>query len=140
MKTRVFNTLLLLSLFIAVTIGNAFATSPSTITVTVPFDFVVGKKTLPAGEYTIRENSASGPGVNLLIKGSKTNVAVITGTQPFEVKDRKMKAKLEFTHVEGKYFLSRVVIPNTESGRQVRIRGLADESTKTVAEIVTIQN
>jgi hypothetical protein len=140
MKTRVFSTLLLLSVLFAVSLGNTFANGSPTITVKVPFDFVVGKKTLPAGEYTIRENSAAGPGANLLIKGSKNKVAVITGTQPFEVSDRKSKGKLEFTHADGKYFLSRVVIPESQYGRQIRIRSLAEESTKAVAEIVTIQN
>jgi hypothetical protein len=140
MKTRVFSTLLLLSLLFALGIGNSFASGGSTITVKVPFDFVVGKKTLPAGEYTIRENSAAGPGANLLIRGAKTNVAVITSTQPFQISDRKNKAKLEFTHLEGKYFLSRVVIPESQFGRQIRVRSLEGESTKTVAETVTIQN
>ena len=139
MKKRVFNTLLLLSLFIALTMGNAFAYNNSPITVKVPFDFVVGKKTLPAGEYTIRENSASGPGANLLIKNSKNNIAVITSTAPFQPKAGQSKAKLEFTQYQGQYFLSRLVMPEAEFGRLIRIRNRKAASAKSV-ETVSLQN
>src|SRR5829696_1293346 len=122
MKKRVFSTLLLLSMFIALTMGNAFAYNDSPITVKVPFDFIVGKKTLPAGEYTVRENAASGPNATLLIQNTKTKVAVITGTQPFEPQAGKNKPKLEFTQYQGQYFLRRVIMPEAQFGRVIRLR------------------
>jgi hypothetical protein len=140
MKTRIFSTRLVLSLLIIGSIGNAFASGGAAIRVKVPFDFVVGEKTLPAGEYTIRENSASGPGANLLINSSQNNVAVITATQPFDLKGGKNRAKLEFTHADGKFFLSRVFIPESEFGRQIRVRYSEDRLAKAEAETVTIHN
>ena len=140
MRKRAFSTLLLLSLFIALTLGNAFAYNDSPITVTVPFDFVVGKKTLPAGVYTIREHSASGPGATLLIQSPKNKVAIITGTQPFQLQTGKAKPKLEFTHHQGQYFLSCVQMPGAEFGRRLRIRNREAEVAKAVVETVSIQN
>jgi hypothetical protein len=140
MKKRAFSTLLLLSLFITLTMGNAFAFNNAPITVKVPFDFVVGKKTLPAGEYTIRENSASGPGATLLIQNSKNKIAVIASTQPFELQNGKVKPKLEFTQHQGQYFLSRVQMPEAEFGRKLRIRNREAEMAKAVVEVVSVQN
>lgn len=139
MKRRVFSTLLLLSMFIA-TMGNAFAYNTSPITVNVPFDFVVGKKTLPAGEYTVRENSSTGPNATLLIQNTRTKVAVITGTQPSQPKTGKVKPKLEFTQHQGQYFLSRVQMPEAEFVRTIRIRKNKANLAKAVVETVSIHN
>jgi hypothetical protein len=140
MKKRVFSTLLLLSMFIALTMGNAFAYNDSPITVKVPFDFVVGKKTLPAGEYTVRENAASGPNATLLIQNTRTKVAVITGTQPFQPKAGKNKPKLEFTQYQGQYFLRHVIMPESQYGRAIRLRKSQAEVAKVAVESVSVQN
>jgi hypothetical protein len=140
MKRRAFSTLLLLSMFIALTVGNAFAYNNSPITIKVPFDFVVGKKTLPAGEYTVRENSGSGAGTTLLIQNTKSKVAVITGTQPFNLQNGKVKAKVEFAQYQGQYFLSSVQIPGTEFGRKLRIRKSEAEPVTAIVEVVPVQN
>lgn len=140
MKKHIFNTFLLLSLFIALTMGNAFAYNNSPITVNVPFDFVVGKKTLPAGVYTIREHSATGPGATLLIQNTKTRVAVITGTEPFQPQVGKVKPKLEFAQHQGQYFLSRVLMPEAEFGRKLRVRNSEAETTSAAVEVVPVQN
>jgi hypothetical protein len=140
MKRRAFSTLLLLSMFIALTVGNAFAYNNSPITIKVPFDFVVGKKTLPAGEYTVRENSGSGAGTTLLIQNTKSTVAVITGTQPFNLQNGKVKAKVEFAQYQGQYFLSSVQIPGTEFGRKLRIRKSEAEPVTAIVEVVPVQN
>lgn len=77
------------------------------VVVKVPFEFVAGTKTLPAGTYTVRRAS---PGVNssLLISSYGDGVFLlpidadsVPGGPP----------KFTFEHVGGKYFLSAVETP-----------------------------
>lgn len=60
MKNPVRSLLLVLSLM-AGTLGIAQAQSPDYLKVNVPFDFVAGNKTLPAGEYQVRRVNESEP-------------------------------------------------------------------------------
>jgi hypothetical protein len=78
------------------------------VVVTVPFEFVAGGATLPAGEYRVSRVS---PGVNreLSIRGYNKGGAFllplsfdgVTADQP----------TLSFEHVGGKYFLSKIKTP-----------------------------
>jgi hypothetical protein len=140
MKRRLFSSLLLLTMFITFSMGNAFAYNNSPITVNVPFDFVVGKKTLPAGEYTVRENSSTGPNATLLIQNTRSKVAVITGTKPLQPQTGKSKPRLEFTQHQGRYFLSSVQMPEAEFGRKIRIRKSQADLARSAVETVSIHN
>ena len=60
MKNPVRSLLLVLSLM-AGTFGIAQAQSPDYLKVNVPFDFVAGNKTLPAGEYQLRRINDADP-------------------------------------------------------------------------------
>ena len=86
---------------------NALAQDSDRAVVKVPFEFVAGAKTLPAGTYTIGRFS---PGVNSgLIIRSYGNSALLL---PIEAEDASGgPSKLSFEHVGGKYFLSKVETP-----------------------------
>jgi hypothetical protein len=86
---------------------NALAQDSDRVSVKVPFEFVAGTKTLPAGTYTI---DRSAPEVNsgLLIRG-KDNGALILPISVDSVHGGP--PALGFEHVGGKYFLSKVETP-----------------------------
>jgi hypothetical protein len=78
------------------------------IVVTVPFQFVVGGKTLPAGIYKGNRVSATGDRFEGLVLSSfDNNVSVIV--LPTEVETaRADKAQLSFEQVGGQHFLSKI--------------------------------
>jgi len=86
---------------------SAHAQDPDSVVVKVPFEFVAGASTLPAGTYTIgRNSSGANPGLN--IRSDEHSVFLlpidadsVPGGPP----------KLSFEHVVGKYFLSKVETP-----------------------------
>jgi len=86
---------------------SARAQDSDSVIVKVPFEFVAGTSTLPAGTYTIGRFS---PGVSsgLSIRSSEHSAFLlpidadsVPGGPP----------KLDFEHVGGKYFLSKVETP-----------------------------
>lgn len=83
---------------------SARAQAASGVVVTVPFEFVAGGKTLPAGTYSVgRVSAAVHPG---LIIRSNDNGALVLPTV-FEGTPGE-QSKLGFEHVGDKYFLSKV--------------------------------
>jgi hypothetical protein len=88
---------------------SARAQDADAVVVSVPFEFVVGGATLPAGDYRV---SRLKPGANreLAISGNKKgNVFVL----PVAFDDGNAnQPTLSFEHVGGKYFLSRIKTPS----------------------------
>jgi hypothetical protein len=84
---------------------SARAQDADAVVASVPFEFVAGGATLPAGEYRV---SRVNPGVNreLAIRGyNKGNAFVL----PLAFDDGSdNEPTLSFEHVGGKYFLSRI--------------------------------
>jgi hypothetical protein len=84
---------------------SAHAQDVDAVVVNVPFEFVAGGVTLPAGEYRV---SRVNPGVNreLAINGYDKGSAYLL---PLSFDDGSPKEPtLSFEHVGGKYFLSRI--------------------------------
>jgi hypothetical protein len=87
---------------------SARAQDTDAVVASVPFEFVAGGATLPAGDYRV---SRLNPGANreLAISGyEKGNVFVL----PVAFDDGPAnQPTLSFEHVGGKYFLSRIKTP-----------------------------
>ena len=86
---------------------SARAQDADAVVVSVPFEFVAGGATLPAGDYRV---SRLNPSVNreLLINGYNKGGAFLL---PLEFDDRaaaEHQPTLSFEHVGGKYFLSKI--------------------------------
>jgi hypothetical protein len=84
---------------------SARAQDTDAVVVSVPFEFVAGGATLPAGEYRV---SRVNPGVNreLAIRGYNKGNAFLL---PLAFDDGPADGPtLSFEHVGGKYFLSRI--------------------------------
>jgi hypothetical protein len=84
---------------------SARAQDADAVVVSVPFEFVAGGATLPAGEYRV---SRVNPGVNreLAISGYNKGSAFLL---PVAFNDGPAnQPTLSFEHVGGKYFLSRI--------------------------------
>jgi hypothetical protein len=87
---------------------NALAQDSDRVSVRVPFEFVAGTKTLPAGTYTI---DRSAPEVNSgLIIRSYDNGGLLLPISVDSVHGGP--PRLSFEYVGGKYFLSKVETPD----------------------------
>jgi hypothetical protein len=79
------------------------------IVVDVPFEFVVGGKTLPAGAYRANRVSLTGDRFEGLILRSLDNPRASVMVLPTEVEDaRGDNAQLTFERVGGQHFLSKI--------------------------------
>lgn len=87
---------------------SARAQDADAVVVSVPFEFVAGDATLPAGEYRINR---ANPGVTrvLAIRGYDKGGAFLSPVA-FDEFANDMPT-LSFEHVGGKYFLSRIKTP-----------------------------
>ena len=104
MKKSYFAVVLILMCLLGVGV-SARAQDTDAVVVSVPFEFVAGSATLPAGEYRIDRVN---PGVNreLAIRGYNKGNAFLL---PLEFADGSAnEPTLSFEHVGGKYFLSRI--------------------------------
>ena len=82
----------------------------------IPFEFVVGDKTLPAGEYSVRPVSSSGEA--MLIQGTDNGKAAMRLSNTTEQAKNRTHARLVFHRYGQSYFLAEVW--NGEStGRQI---------------------
>ena len=77
------------------------------VVVKVPFEFVAGERTMPAGTYTVGRIS-SDPHSGLIIRNYEKSALVLT---TLVETDSAPQSALSFEHVEGKYFLSKVEAP-----------------------------
>jgi hypothetical protein len=80
----------------------------------IPFDFRMGEKLMPAGEYSIRNNSN---GVLYLREESGSHTAAFTLTLPASRRAAPKTGTLEFNRYGEDYFLTKVWTPGAQDGR-----------------------
>ena len=108
MKKSLFTMVLTMTCLLGLGI-SAHAQDASAVVVTVPFEFVAGGKTLPAGTYSVGRLS---PGIHpSLIIDSKDNGAFALVLPIVPSGDSAGRTDLSFERVGAKYFLSKVETP-----------------------------
>ena len=86
--------------------GAVRAEAEEGVIVTLPFEFVVGAKTLPAGTYTVRNLSLNGPGaLQLSNKDLSASMYVLPYLNESVIGG---KPELSFEQVGGQHFLSAI--------------------------------
>lgn len=110
---------LVLLFTLVLTVANAQAQSRASYTAHIPFEFVVGNATLPAGDYTITQiKTADGTVmIQLSAKGQNSALRLTEAMQPREPRD---KTVLVFNQYGQQYFLAEMWRAGEEEGRQVR--------------------
>ena len=112
MRNRVFVTL---GLFLLLAASSVYAQQK--LTVDVPFDFMVGKRTLPAGAYEIDRDVAHQK--IAFIHNLDNNTRSITSCQTVETTGPTEAAKLVFHRYGNRYFLSEIWEQASGIGRQL---------------------
>lgn len=105
-----------LSLLIA---GTARAQEPGTvIRASIPFDFIVRGKTLPAGKYEISRVSDEPVGLLIRSLDDKHDKAVFE-TEPIYFRNTTSKDQLVFHRYGESYFLSEIVTAGEDRGEEL---------------------
>ena len=84
--------------------------------VNVPFGFVAGHSTLPAGQYEISIDDSKHL---ICIKSSGANSSMFLLTQPTEAATVREESKVVFTRQGGEYSLSGLWVAGEKSGQEV---------------------
>jgi hypothetical protein len=104
------------TLFLAAVAANA--QSPRSQVTSIPFDFVVGQKSLPAGEYVVKPNRRNSDSA-WLVQSKDGHDTVLISTRSVQASKTQKKTKLVFNKYGDKYFLSQIWTDGSDSGREV---------------------
>jgi len=122
MKSRILKgmtTLLIVAgLMLVAGVATANGQSKDRLVAQVPFEFIVGDKTLASGEYQLRAVTSAGEA--LLIKNADAGDAAIRMTSPIGYDHSKTYARLVFHRYDNRYFLSQVWMSGEGIGRELQ--------------------
>ena len=119
MRKKVFSAAVTCGLLAVVAVATAFAQLPGTeVRATIPFDFSVKGKTLPAGDYEIRRLGDE-PGGLMISSVNRRGERVIFETAPVEPRSISGRGELVFHRYGDSYFLSEVLAGGGETGREL---------------------
>lgn len=118
MRRQFFRAFIMAGLLITAAAGPALAQSPEKVVADIPFSFIVGDKTLAAGEYSVK-NISTGRTQALLIRSADGRSSCITLTNPVQSDSARREARLVFKQYGDRYFLSQVWTPGVDVGRVI---------------------
>lgn len=103
MKKQILSVVATLSIVVGLSIAG-FAALGTSVKANIPFDFMVGNKMFPAGEYTVSRGTAAGA---LILRSTEAKKAASFLVQTSSGKV-ETKAKLVFNRYGQDYFLSQI--------------------------------
>jgi hypothetical protein len=104
-----------LVLGLAVLAPSVQAQSNLNLNTKVPFDFTIGSRVMPAGDYEIRGDRVHGA---LIVQRTDGAASYAVFGIPVEARTPPAKGKLVFTCYDGRCFLSQLWSPLSATGRQ----------------------
>lgn len=131
-----FAMLILVTTMLAV--APVHAQTKSQLKASIPFNFQIGHKTLPAGDYTIQCVNPDAGKTALLIKsvdGRTSRMVIMTPAQAAQVQEQ---SRLVFNRYGDQYFLSQVWTGGDSYGLELRKARAERELAKNGAERVTV--
>ena len=137
MKKPALKNFTMFSLLLMLTAVSVAAQSERSKITNIPFSFIVGEKTLPAGEYTVEPNRRDYDKVWLVQSRDGHSSALIT-TMPVRASETQEKTKFVFHKYGDQYFLSQIWTPGGNSGRELLMPRVERELAKNAIERRTI--
>ena len=98
--------MLLVILSLASAVASAQTQAANKVVATIPFEFSVGYKTMPAGEYSVQVVATAGDA--LMIKSADSSVSALRLSEATSREKEPSHARLIFNRYGDKYFLSEV--------------------------------
>lgn len=120
MKKQILRAAISLSLFALFCVcAHAQSVNP-TLRAHVPFEFQIGDKTLPAGDYTVTFVNRETNLQTLLVKSADGHSACFVRATAVEGRTISEDGRLAFNRYGGEYFLSQVWTPADRTGLTLR--------------------
>lgn len=118
MKRQIARGLAMLMVTLALAAASAVVANgqSSRLSAQVPFDFVVGDKTLRAGEYHVNSLNDAG---NLIVIRSDDGDRAIRSTNTAQRRGKEQRAMLVFHRYGSTYFLSQIWMAGESTGREL---------------------
>ena len=107
-----------LALVTAVISVNAQSANSNRVVANVPFEFSVGYKSMPAGEYSVQTITSASNG--LLIRSADGKISALRLSDATETRKDKPAARLVFHRYGERYFLAEVWNGTDNTGRVLR--------------------
>ena len=111
----------ILFLLLTVSSVSVFGQSDRQTVVNIPFDFVVGEKSMSAGRYIIERNRRDNDTVWTITSKDTGAARKVFLTVPSQSLDPAEKTKLVFHRYEKNYFLSAFTVAGSNTGRELQM-------------------
>jgi hypothetical protein len=128
MKKQALKTFTMWSLLLMLTAVSVAAQSERS-KITIPFSFIVGEKTLPAGEYSVEPNRRDSDKF-WLVQSRDVRASCLVTTMPVRANQTQEETKLVFHRYGDQYFLSQIWTAGANSGRELLMPRLERELAK----------
>jgi|SRR5690242_159041 len=92
----------------------------------VPFEFIVGNQSLPAGDYTVQSMQPTGSAV--VIRNNDEGKAIMSLAGSCRQLNASEKTKLVFHRVGSRYFLSEIWAEGENAGRRLPVSAAETET------------
>jgi hypothetical protein len=109
--------MLVVVLALATAVASANAQSANKVVADIPFEFSVGYKTMPAGEYIVQTVATAGDA--LMIRSADNKTSALRLSESTERLKNKTHARLVFHRYGERYFLAEVWNGANNFGRQL---------------------
>ena len=129
MTKQALRTFTMLSLVLMLTAVSVCAQSERSGVLNIKFNFIVGGKTLPAGEYIVEPNRTDSHNV-WLVQNKEGNASALFTTMPVRANQTQEETKLVFHKYGDQYFLSQIWTPGGNTGRELLMPRLERELAK----------
>jgi hypothetical protein len=124
------------------TIGRTQVANHPVLRVKVPFEFVVGNRTFPAGTYKFQSLLNSIPGKDaidvLTVRSTEGQLYQAIVTDIAEISAEPNKPRLMFTRSGGRAFLSEVWEPGKRAGCLIRAHNVRTQTPQGDGENITL--
>lgn len=117
MKKQGLTLIIASSLFLLLSSVSAFA-QEDRVKANIPFDFIVGQTTLPAGEYTISRGLPNEHDL-LLIRNEDNRHAAFILANDTTTQVTPRESDLVFNKIGGEYFLAQLWMDGDNTGREI---------------------
>ena len=120
MKKELLKGFTMLALTVALALATAAASnaqSSNRIVADIPFEFTVGDRSLPSGQYAVR--AANSQGNALIVESKNAKSSAMRLTDPIRPNKTNEQARLVFHRYGERYFLAEVWSGSDSTGRQL---------------------
>jgi hypothetical protein len=118
MRKQFITSIIILMCFMAVVAMRVTAQSVQRFEVNIPFQFVLGGRTLPSGRYVVERFDPAKQNV-LMLKNTDEGIRLLTLVQRVEKENPSQASSLVFLRREGKYYLFQIWPNGDSNGNQV---------------------